>query len=275
MPTRVTIPDVALEEAIAGSTRRPSRCPTGDATSDAEEPDRCQRARRPHPRSRSPTTSIDELPAPARRVPRCSTSAPTSCRRWTRSRACVEKCRALLFPGFVGAGVARCRAPSCASWCASGSTSCARPLRRQVYRALHHKPPADRAARADLDCRDCAGERRRHHRALHRAAAGAARAGRRRRAPPTTAIRPRPAPTRSSSVTRAVRDHDLPARPRAAARGRGIDPAHDDRARAREDRHRHPPGRDHRRVVLHRPRHRRRDRRDQPRSATASASTRA
>ena len=40
--------------------------------------------------------------------------------------------------------------------------------------------------------------------------------------------------------------------------------AHADRARALAHRHRHPPGRHHRRVVLHRPRHRHRGRRDQP-----------
>ena len=61
-----------------------------------------------------------------------------------------------------------------------------------------------------------------------------------------------------------VRDRDLPRRePAAGARRRGR-AAHADRVRALAHRHRHPPGRDDRRVVLHRSRHRHRHRRDQP-----------
>ena len=59
-------------------------------------------------------------------------------------------------------------------------------------------------------------------------------------------------------------DHRLPDRPRAAPAGRAADPPDDDRVRPRQDRHRHPPRRHDRPPVLHRPRHRRRHRRDDP-----------
>ena len=59
-------------------------------------------------------------------------------------------------------------------------------------------------------------------------------------------------------------DHRLPDRPRALQAGRPADPPDDDRVRPRQDRHRHPPRRDDRPPLLHRPRHRRRDRRDDP-----------
>ena len=51
---------------------------------------------------------------------------------------------------------------------------------------------------------------------------------------------------------------------RLLALGAEVRAAHADGVRALAHRHRHPPGRDDRRVVLHRPRHRHRDRRDQP-----------
>ena len=60
----------------------------------------------------------------------------------------------------------------------------------------------------------------------------------------------------------APRDRDLPHRARALPARRPDPAAHDDRARARPDRHRHPPGREDRAAFLHRPRHRRGDRRD-------------
>ena len=60
----------------------------------------------------------------------------------------------------------------------------------------------------------------------------------------------------------APRGRDLPDRAPALP-ARRADPApHDDRARARPDRHRHQPGREDRPAFLHRPRHRRGDRRD-------------
>ena len=61
-----------------------------------------------------------------------------------------------------------------------------------------------------------------------------------------------------------VRDRDLPGRAPAARLRRRGGAAHADRVRALAHRHRHPPGRDHRLVVLHRSRHRHRRRRDQP-----------
>ena len=54
----------------------------------------------------------------------------------------------------------------------------------------------------------------------------------------------------------------LPHRAQAVSARRGHRAAHDDRAGALRDRHRHPPGGDHRRRLLHRSRHRRRHRRD-------------
>ena len=120
------------------------------------------------------------------------------------------------------------------------------PLRRQegaarqvpAARARRHAPAAGRAA----------GDPR---------AAGQGRAG---------GVRVRPGGDRHRRdrrlLSRPVRDRDLPRGASPAARRRRGAAAHADRARALAHRHRHPSRRDHRRVVLHRPRYRHRRRRD-------------
>ena len=155
-------------------------------------------------------------------------------------------------------------AASCATWSALRvrRAACRAPHARSIARST--TSGSRRSARTELECADCTRKADVITDAVHRA--GCPRCARRSGsicARPTRAIRRRAASTRSCSRypgTYAITVYRIAhALLREGARDH---PAHDDRARAPPDRHRHPPGRRDRECVLHRPRHRRRDRRD-------------
>ena len=131
-------------------------------------------------------------------------------------------------------------------------------LEAAIYLGLHRRCGA---SRRPLD--KCRRRARAITRRLLDSAAGDPRAAGQGRA---GGVRVRPGGDRHRRDRRLlpgpVRDRDLPRGAPAAARRRRGGAAHADRARALAHRHRHPPRRDHRRVVLHRPRHRHRRRRD-------------
>jgi len=67
----------------------------------------------------------------------------------------VEQCRALLFPGYVGPGVARLPHTELRDFVRERLDELRYTLRRQVYRALHHKEQLRRGT-SDQDCPECA-----------------------------------------------------------------------------------------------------------------------
>ena len=241
--------------------------------------------RRTHPAGYRGSVDPEKTPQPGRStLQRPTTPSPTSCSRRTSIRGAaemqhigsyelpsdaqvehvIEMCRALLFPGYAGPDVARLDARELRELVRLRVDELRVALHRQVYRAL----PSQAAAGAR---QERARVRRLHdaraRRITDRFLAPAARAARGDPAGParrvTRATRPRPASTRSCSrYPGAYAITVFRHRARALREGAVVDPAHDDRARAPPDRHRHPPRRRDRRVVLHRPRHRRRDRRD-------------
>ena len=113
-------------------------------------------------------------------------------------------------------------------------------LTQQIARALRHELAADEAPAHRLRGAGPAED--------DRAAPPAARAAQGARAGRAGRLRGRPGgqePPRDHLLLPGPGgDHDLPRRPRTAAARRAADPAHDDRARPLEDRHRHPPRRD-------------------------------
>jgi serine O-acetyltransferase len=66
----------------------------------------------------------------------------------------VEMCRALLFPGYVGPDVARMETPELRAFVHHRIYELHVALRRQVYRALHHKQQQV-LGRSDLECVEC------------------------------------------------------------------------------------------------------------------------
>ena len=159
----------------------------------------------------------------------------------------------------------------------SGLLAPAEPAHRQrrVSRRRPDRRPARQADAADRP-RPAPRARRRQRAALDlealaqqkddRAAATAARAcatcWSRTCRPPSRATRRPRAITRSSSAIPAWRRSRSIASPTSCCCWRAADPAHDDRVRPLQDRHRHPSRRPHRPGLLHRPRHRRGHRRD-------------
>ena len=67
----------------------------------------------------------------------------------------VLQCRALLFPGYAGPSVARLAPSELRDLLRERLDELRASLRRQVYRALHHKRQ-QRLATSDNDCPDCA-----------------------------------------------------------------------------------------------------------------------
>jgi serine O-acetyltransferase len=66
----------------------------------------------------------------------------------------VEMCRALLFPGYAGADVARMERRELREFVHGRIDELHLAMRRQVYRALHHKRQQS-LGRSDLECMDC------------------------------------------------------------------------------------------------------------------------
>ncbi len=69
----------------------------------------------------------------------------------------VELCRALLFPGYAGADVPPMPRPELRGLVRARVGELRETLRRQVYRALHHKRQ-QALGTADLECDDCGGK---------------------------------------------------------------------------------------------------------------------
>jgi serine O-acetyltransferase len=67
----------------------------------------------------------------------------------------IEKCRALLFPGFVGEPLVRSTPTELKEHVRQHVEELGSMLRRQVYRGLHHRSQLEHG-RKDLDCPDCA-----------------------------------------------------------------------------------------------------------------------
>jgi len=67
----------------------------------------------------------------------------------------IEQARALVFPGFVGAGLVRATPTELREYVRERVESLRRILRRQLYRGLHHKSQLERGTK-DLDCPECA-----------------------------------------------------------------------------------------------------------------------
>ena len=67
----------------------------------------------------------------------------------------VDQCRALIFPGYVGASLARITRTELRDQLRERIDELRNGLRRQVYRGLHHKSQAAVGGN-DLDCPDCA-----------------------------------------------------------------------------------------------------------------------
>lgn len=67
----------------------------------------------------------------------------------------VEQCRALMFPGYVGPSLARLPKTELRDFIRERLDEVRNTLRRQVYRALHHKQQL-KAGTSDHDCPDCA-----------------------------------------------------------------------------------------------------------------------
>jgi serine O-acetyltransferase len=67
----------------------------------------------------------------------------------------VEEVRALMFPGFVGAGLVRATPAELRDYVRERVEDLRRTLRRQLYRGLHHRSQLERGTK-DLDCPDCA-----------------------------------------------------------------------------------------------------------------------
>ena len=218
------------------STRRHAKRP-GWATWPAK--------RDPRRSARSPTSCSTRTSIPRRA--RCSTSAATSCRPRRGSSASSSCCRDAAVPRLRRARRRRAatRDAMLASSCAARSTSCARALHRQVYRAT--PPQAAAAARHATTSSAPSAPRKADgdHRALPRARCPSCA----RRSGSTCAPRSRaiPAATGIDEIlfcypgTYAITVYRIA---HALLReGAVIDPAHDDRARAPPDRHRHPPRR--------------------------------
>ena len=236
--------------ARARSTTRPRRCRPPRDGRDADEPPRRGPTRDARRERDRPTDAVaDELLDSYLEPSRAGDAAHRQLRaadRGRRSRASSSSAARCCSPASSGPTSPRTStAPSCASWCASGSTSCATALRRQVYRGAPPQAPAGARRRPTLECADCAGRRRGDHRRLHRAAARAARAAL------ATIVRAAfegdPAATGIDEILfcypgiYAITVYRIA---HALLReGAGRHPAHDDRARAPPDRHRHPPRR--------------------------------
>jgi serine O-acetyltransferase len=69
----------------------------------------------------------------------------------------LEQCRALLFPGYAGPSVARLPRTEVREYVRERLDEVRNGLRRQVYRALHHKKQLANNT-SDNDCPDCAAE---------------------------------------------------------------------------------------------------------------------
>lgn len=69
----------------------------------------------------------------------------------------VEQCRALMFPGYVGPSLARLPKTELRDFIRERLDEVRNTLRRQVYRALHHKQQL-KAGTSDHDCPDCAAQ---------------------------------------------------------------------------------------------------------------------
>ncbi|MDQ3370529.1 MAG: serine acetyltransferase [Myxococcota bacterium] len=68
----------------------------------------------------------------------------------------IERCRALLFPGYAGPDVARAGRDELALLVRTRVAELRALLHRQIYRALHHKKQQV-LGRSELHCADCAG----------------------------------------------------------------------------------------------------------------------
>ena len=76
----------------------------------------------------------------------------------TQVESVLEMCRAILFPGYAGADVARLSAPQLRELVLSRVWALRDGLQAQVYRALHHKRQQALGrvgAQSDLECTDC------------------------------------------------------------------------------------------------------------------------
>jgi serine O-acetyltransferase len=69
----------------------------------------------------------------------------------------VEQCRALMFPGYVGPSVARLPRTELRDFIRERLDELRNTLRRQVYRALHHKQQLKQGT-SDHDCPECAAQ---------------------------------------------------------------------------------------------------------------------
>jgi serine O-acetyltransferase len=69
----------------------------------------------------------------------------------------VDQCRALMFPGYVGPSVARLPRTELRDFIRERLDELRNTLRRQVYRALHHKQQLKQGT-SDHDCPDCAAQ---------------------------------------------------------------------------------------------------------------------
>ena len=233
-------------EPPVGSDRTKHRCNLDQPIAPANS--------KPSPTRFSPTTAPGRAP--------CTIWGATSCPSKQRSRRCVETIRALLLPGFVGVALVGATSDDLRAFLLEKLGELRGGLKRQVYRGLHHRCelPLDNVTARCARCSELSeGITSRFLVALPELRASLAtdveaaydgRSGgdRYRRG---HFLLPRP-----------LRDRVLPHGEPVASRGGQHHPAHDHRARPREDGHRHSPRRDHRQIVLHRSRHRHRDRRD-------------
>ena len=69
----------------------------------------------------------------------------------------LDRCLALLFPGFVGASLARATPTELRAYVQQRVSQVHHGLSQQLYRGLHHKKQSDRGTR-DLDCPHCQAE---------------------------------------------------------------------------------------------------------------------
>ncbi|MEZ4366867.1 MAG: serine O-acetyltransferase EpsC [Kofleriaceae bacterium] len=147
MPTRVSVPDGRLDEAIAAINAAPL----------------------PRPQAAAPTRSLADGRRRHRRGGRrlvAAYLAPDSELEAIGSHdlpaqgdvaQVVEQARALLFPGYVGPGVARLGHDELRELVRDRLETLRTGLRRQVYRGLHHARRVDADGRlAATACADCA-----------------------------------------------------------------------------------------------------------------------